>query len=849
MLCIGSDKLSPHPHQVLRGHEVEADAPLVIGALRLLTCDGARIDNIGANVGEMLINLLPQCVAQGGLPDALALVAGVVRHNFLILDSATARALLSCVCDTCSAPGTEEDVAGSLQVLDEVITLQSMPAACVPQVLVTLCRAACMAAFNGRAGQLVQHLANSNRHMGLLCYRGLVRLLQEHGVMDAERDALPPSRLGPPLGAAGGADAEASAAKRAGRAATVEATPPRDPRVRSAHILHSTLLRGAVNILSRCGWRDLPLTTVEVRPEVVLPLFRQLVRADMPGVCFEVITAAGHLMQRRLRLSATAWDAVFGVFRTAHSQTGLLEMGGPLQEAINDVAEWAESLCQSNNFYGDIDQLHAFLQRSGAATHVQLAMQYHAQAMRPDTPDWLGNVDRFLRVYYIDEDATVDVRLRALEAVTGLLAETCDVYADDLVLHGPIGQHLAVISPRIDTQLQVALLRLWTRMGLASSRLARHALDVLERWFDSFCLMQDAAEEGGSPISPPIRLVQEDSRDALTDAVAARDAAHRGKAPDRQDSKGKGLHAGALSEEEKEKEEEEDSDASPDAGDETLQGCYVRCLRTLLVQCIQQPSHTATLHALRLIIQAAEHALSHRASMAEALAGKRGGEGGEREREGKGGLATLACVLSPTTAASLSLFYISVSHHLRSAPPPLTTATQSAKAEMSVKESKVSASLTEALQLLAQLRWDALHRVFLEDAGVEPEASCLLLDVFAYTMPSDGSAAPEESQSVEHPSLSVVRGVFRALTKALATTLPFAAVRCVTAVGRDCARRNTCLLSPRIFFPSKVTPVHLVFPPTPCPLAVIATGTWRRALQTCWCSKAFLPAALSMSMP
>jgi hypothetical protein len=148
---------------------------------------------------------------------------------------------------------------------------------------------------------------------------------------------------------------------------------------------------------------------------------------------------------------------------------------------------------------------------------------------------------------------------------------------------------------------------------------------------------------------------------------------------------------------------------------------------------------------------------------------------------------------------------------------------------MAVLETQVSASLFEILKLLGQLRWDTLHRVFLESAGVEPEASCLLLDVFDYShMASDLDRAQcsGERDEVEHPSVSVVRGVFRVLTKALATTLPFGVVRLVDGYRGSwpilCVGNDKAL----IFTFVSYLPV---LPDTPPPI-------WRR----CSCSKAFL---------
>lgn len=176
------------------------------------------------------------------------------------------------MCETCNAPGAEDDVVGSLRVLREVVALQAMPAACVDQVLLTLCRAVCVSRFNAEAGQLVQHLGNTSRHMGILCYRGLVRVLQVYGAPGGEFTSAGASST-----AAGESAAGLSKATTVGNttlptlppsapaAAPADVGPPRHPHDLSAHLLRATVLRGAVNILSRCGWRDLSLSTVDVR--------------------------------------------------------------------------------------------------------------------------------------------------------------------------------------------------------------------------------------------------------------------------------------------------------------------------------------------------------------------------------------------------------------------------------------------------------------------------------------------------------------------------------------------------------------------------------------------------------
>lgn len=336
-----------------------------------------------------------------------------------------------------------------------------------------------------------------------------------------------------------------------------------------------------------------------------MPLFRLLVRADMPGVCFEVITAAGHLMERRLRLSATAWDAVFGIFRTAHDRTGLLELQGPLQQAVAAVAEWADALCQAGTFYGDVEQLYAFLQRSGSSVHVLRALEYHELRMRPDTPNWIVNVDRFLTTYFSRAEAALETRLHALEAIGRLLQDTCDVYASDLVITGPVGRHLANIHEQPELDVQRALLNLWTRIGLFSPALAVVTLHVLEQWFDAVCLSTPAGpaddvrreREGrerdryASPLQSP------GDGDADTGPASRGATGTRGGAERR-------LHTSVTS-----SPLEDEARKWPAQWWPEVEALYVRCLSGLLVTCMQQPSTAATVHCLRLLVQVADHAL------------------------------------------------------------------------------------------------------------------------------------------------------------------------------------------------------------------------------------------------
>ena len=151
-----------------------------------------------------------------------------MRHHFHILGEGTARELLSNMCATCQVSfqggcvfvqqcrsfiilyhadqccqisGDAREIAGALDVIEELIAVQALPVSSVQEVLLTLCqygglpgtgdsrprldarvalcsvanpllpRAACVSSFNMQSGELVQRLINTSPALGRVCYR------------------------------------------------------------------------------------------------------------------------------------------------------------------------------------------------------------------------------------------------------------------------------------------------------------------------------------------------------------------------------------------------------------------------------------------------------------------------------------------------------------------------------------------------------------------------------------------------------------------------------------------------------------------------------------------------------
>jgi hypothetical protein len=64
---------------------------------------------------------------------------------------------------------------------------------------------------------------------------------------------------------------------------------------------------------SRPWFTDLTVTTITIRPEVILPALQRLVQPKFPGVVFEIVNTVRWLVQRRVHLGTMAWNACFHI--------------------------------------------------------------------------------------------------------------------------------------------------------------------------------------------------------------------------------------------------------------------------------------------------------------------------------------------------------------------------------------------------------------------------------------------------------------------------------------------------------------------------------------------------------
>jgi len=92
--------------------------------------------------------------------------------------------------------------------------------------------------------------------------------------------------------------------------------------------------------LTVVGCPDLAVTTIAIRPEVILPAFQRLVQPKFPGVVFEIVTSIRWLVQRRMKLGTLAWNACFQI---AFTCAECLPVVGEPAVVFKAVRHWVSS--------------------------------------------------------------------------------------------------------------------------------------------------------------------------------------------------------------------------------------------------------------------------------------------------------------------------------------------------------------------------------------------------------------------------------------------------------------------------------------------------------------------------
>eukprot|EP00045_Choanoeca_perplexa_P016978 m.236676 g.236676 ORF g.236676 m.236676 type:complete len:2012 (+) comp17415_c0_seq8:117-6152(+) len=434
--------LKSHFCQVLKDHTAEKDAPLVVDILNRMTKGGLDVVDLGEQLGVLLVQLLPQCIEHGGLVDALALTSGLIRHHFHILDEGTARELLSNMCATCQISGDAQEIAGALDVIEELISVQALPVSSVQEVLLTLCQAACVSSFNTQAGELVQRLINTSPALGRVCYRELLSLLKI----------------------------------------------PKEARSLSVPNVHTFVLRGVINFVSRLGWRDLAVSTITIRPEVILPAFQRLVQPKFPGVVFEIVTSIRWLIQRRAKLGTLAWNSCFQIaFACAECLPATGEPAVVFKATVHELATWARMLVEQEAFFGNVEDLYNLMELSSVKDDVMVALEVHALRLQPGNLQWMERLGSFLQRYIVDGTKHSDVRNKAVEVLDALLQEYKHLYDEDIIA-GPVTRHLSpLIHKEVDIQLRMRLITLFKDAAMRSSACFDASMQVLEQGFDLTC--------------------------------------------------------------------------------------------------------------------------------------------------------------------------------------------------------------------------------------------------------------------------------------------------------------------------------------------------------------------------
>ncbi|EDQ84502.1 uncharacterized protein MONBRDRAFT_39243 [Monosiga brevicollis MX1] len=250
-----------------------------------------------------------------------------------------------------------------------------------------------------------------------------------------------------------------------------------------AAMVRAQSLRGTVNILSRLAWRDLEVQNISIAPQLVLPSFLPLVRAELSGVVFEIVLSVRHLMERRKRLSGTAWSAVFKIcLHASKCLPSVQDANLQFQLTINHVVQWARQLLEQDRFLGDVEDIYRMLELSNIKHDVAEAMEFYVLRLSPLHADWLYRAELFINSFIVREKRRA-IRLKAIDHMSRVVQTNAFVY-DQQLLHGPIRKHLSHLYQEPDVAIQKRLIEFFTEIARAAEECFPTCMEILEQGFD-----------------------------------------------------------------------------------------------------------------------------------------------------------------------------------------------------------------------------------------------------------------------------------------------------------------------------------------------------------------------------
>lgn len=156
----------------------DADFTSRLEALRRLTNNGKDLSYIDTRVTSFLLSAISnQAKLRKVDRNVMALLANIIRYNFIVLDETIAVGLLRNTCSLCTVVSDEEDISSCLAVIDTFTRYGVVPVACLPLLVSVLCRTVNIEPFCETSWLTMRQILKS--HVGYNVMRTMCALLED----------------------------------------------------------------------------------------------------------------------------------------------------------------------------------------------------------------------------------------------------------------------------------------------------------------------------------------------------------------------------------------------------------------------------------------------------------------------------------------------------------------------------------------------------------------------------------------------------------------------------------------------------------------------------------------------
>ncbi|XP_037872619.1 tuberin isoform X4 [Bombyx mori] len=355
------------------------DYQLRFKLLYTLTNSGKNINCFEVDIGEFLLEWLPQIQTPSNTVEFLQLIVNVVKFNATYLDEHIVHGIVNNACHLCVYSPEVTVVQQCLSLLEAVVSYSLLPRASLPTFVGALCRTVNMEHYCQNSWKLMRYVVGGD--IGPAAVQQMVSLLQS--------------------------GAEAGAA------------------------------RGAVFYINMALWGPQRVPTLKVSFLAVLPAFLKALEGRQAVVAYEVVVGVASVVTRAPHeLYEPAWDVLLRIVRTLLQLDKSYDPPNDLMHSrLHNIITSIEQLQESGQYKGDAEALLDLVDSCGHERPESSTMQLISQragALSPTGSEWVASA-LALADKYIRNESRLNVRLHALHQIMAFITRYGYVYGEELV--------------------------------------------------------------------------------------------------------------------------------------------------------------------------------------------------------------------------------------------------------------------------------------------------------------------------------------------------------------------------------------------------------------------------------